>query len=187
MEKGPNMKNFTNSKWTTECRACVLMANPLLGNKYIQDAEGEEGEEYWMQFESISDVLLDLQLYSSFAPKAEVRNELHKRLDVMVDHLEFVQGDQVTEMCELRLKAGETEELVILSKDYIDEVPQFFSEIFIQYNTVYSYDPITKQKQIVETDTMFYHDDGSSYSSDELQESGIDNPDSVRVWKSLDI
>ena len=181
MEKGYNMSKINHS-WVLECRNCLALVSPLWGQRYIDEVEHQDGEEYWMQFETISSVIEDFHLVMR-AVKGGIYPELHNYLDHMIDHLIFEDGDSVTEIAELSLKAGEAEELVIISKDQA----LTFSEIFIQYHTTYNYDSKTKQKTITETDTMYYHDDGSEYTPEELEAAGIDNPDGVRVWKSLDI
>lgn len=181
------MKKITNRNWSTECKSCVLMVNPLQGQDYINEAEHMDGEEYWMQFETVSEVLKDLQLYTTFMPKAEIRAAAHKYLDIMVDHLNFVEGDQVMEMFELRLAGNGKEEFVAVSKDFLtDGKVGTFSEVFIQYSTSYGFNHTTQVKTLTEQDTMYYHNDGSEYTQEELDDCKIIMA-LPRVWTSTSI
>ena len=57
------MKKFTNLLWINECKTCINMVFPILGQEYIDEAEHQDGAEYWAQFENISSVLADVKAY----------------------------------------------------------------------------------------------------------------------------
>ena len=115
--------------------------------------------------------------------KEEIRAELHTRLDQMVDHLEFLEGDQVTEIAELTLRANGLEEFISISRDTLEDgTIGFFPEVFMQYSTRYEWNAAARSKLLTEIDTLYYHCDGTPFNAEELEESGIFN--GVRIWIS---
>lgn len=180
------MKKFTNVNWINECKESILIAFPSIGQEYIDEAEHQDGFGYWANFETVSQVLKDVQLYSSYTPKEALRVELHKRLDQMVDHLEFDGGDQVTEIAELLLRSNNRVEQVLLSRDFgVAGDPIFFAEFYEQYSYSYEFNVEEQSRNITEVPLMYYHDDGTKYTIEELKEADIENLGNIRDWKRL--
>lgn len=78
------MVNFTNKQWGIECKASIMIAFPILGQEYIDEAEHQDGDGYWMMFETVSSVLYDVQMY----------HQCNKDLQLQLSHcLDLVNGD----------------------------------------------------------------------------------------------
>lgn len=78
------MLNVNNEQWIQECKECILIAFPVLGQEYIDEAEHQEGKEYWMQFENISEVLQDVHMYY----------QMHQEFQLEMRHcLDLINGD----------------------------------------------------------------------------------------------
>lgn len=146
------MKKFTNNNWVNECKESILLAFPRIGQEYINEAEHQDGEEYWMNFDKVSDVLKDVQLTYSEVPKEILQKKLHQELDVLVEAMHLNEEALSLNTITLRViseKVDLTEEHELLLKStYEVEILQvegddWMSETRVVINEEYELTPDT--------------------------------------------
>ena len=102
------MKKFTNNNWVNECKESILIAFPYIGQEYIDEAEHQDGKEYWMNFESISQVLKDVQMYQTAADDDcisfnSLRKRIHHEADMLLDAMRTHETAKKVENVTLKL------------------------------------------------------------------------------------
>ena len=102
------MKKITNVNWINECKESILIAFPSIGQEYIDEAEHQDGKEYWMNFESISQVLKDVQVYQEAADNDCIsfnglRKRIHHEADLLLDAMRAYETAEKIENVTLKL------------------------------------------------------------------------------------
>ena len=97
-----------NKNWVNECKESILIAFPYIGQEYIDEAEHQDGEEFWMNFESISQVLKDVQEYQAAADDDCIsfnglRKRIHHEADLLLDAMRTHETSSKVENVSLKM------------------------------------------------------------------------------------